>query len=365
MPGSKPTGGSTTPRRRGPDGRRAASPGDPAPGPLPAADAAVLAAVADWWRRHRAVVSADGPIGVAYSGGADSTALLVAAATHWPGRVRALHVHHGLQAAADAFAAHAAAQAARWGVPLTVLHTDARHARGDSPEDAARRARYRALAGAARAQGLAVVLLGHHAQDQAETLLLALTRGAGLPGLAAMPERRRIDGVWFGRPLLALDGTALRASLRAQGIGWVHDPTNDDPAYTRNRIRLQVVPALAQAFPSYAATFARSARHAAAAQQLLDELAAEDLARLGNPPRLAALQALSPQRLINVLRHWLRTCHGASGTDAQWREAARQIAAARTRGHAIELRVGAGRLRRAGDVVLFLPDGGAVTPQRL
>lgn len=352
MPASTPTGASATPRL-------AAAETAPVPQDLgrPGADPSVLAALDTWWRRHADALPPDGDIGVAYSGGADSTALLLAAAARWPGRVRALHVHHGLQAAADAFESHAAATAAGCGVPFTALRVDARPAPGDSPEDAARRARYQALADAARARGLAVVLLGHHAQDQAETVLLALTRGAGLPGLAGMPELRHLHGAWFGRPLLALDGTALRRWLEGQGVRWVHDPTNDDPAYTRNRIRLQVLPALAQAFPAYAATFARSARHAAAAQRLLDELAADDLARLGEPPALAGLRALSPERAVNALRRWLRQRHGTSGTDAQWQEVARQIAAARTRGHAIRLRVGQGTLVRTGAVLDYHPDG--------
>jgi len=300
---------------------------------------------------------------VAFSGGADSTALLLGAATRWPGRVRALHVHHGLQAAADAFEAQATAAAAQLGVPLTTLHVDARPDAGDSPEDAARRARYQALAQAAHEQGLAAVLLGHHAQDQAETVLLALSRGAGLPGLAAMPELRCIGGAWFGRPLLALDAAALRRWLDAHGIGYVIDPTNADPAYTRNRIRHRVLPALAQAFPSFADTVARSARHAAAAQRLLDELAAEDLSRLGDPPSLAGLRALSPERAINVLRHWLRERHATHGTEAQWREVARQIAAARTRGHAIRLRVGRGFLVRSGAVLGYQPDPSRSAPR--
>lgn len=353
MPASMPTGVSTTPRP-------AAAEPDPRPAG-PTADPAVLAALDAWWRRHGAALPSGAGLGVAFSGGADSTSLLLAAAARWPGRVHALHVHHGLQAAADAFEAHAAATAARWGAAFAALRVDARPAPGDSPEDAARRARYRALADAARARGLAAVLLGHHAQDQAETLLLALTRGAGLPGLAGMPERRRIHGVWFGRPLLALDGDALRRWLDGQGIAWVSDPTNADPAYTRNRIRLQVIPALAQAFPAYAATLARSARHAASAQRLLDELAAEDLARLGDPPALAGLRALSPERAINALRHWLRQRHGTSGTEAQWQEVARQIAAARTRGHAIQLRVGAGHLLRTGPVLDYRADAAPPT----
>ena len=158
------------------------------------------------------------PLAVAFSGGADSTALLLAAAQAWPGQVHAIHVHHGLQAAADDFERHCMAVCEQAGVPLHALRVDARHASGESPEDAARRARYRALAGAAQANGLACVLLGQHADDQVETLLLALSRGAGLPGLAAMPARFERHGMRFERPLLGTSGAALRQWLDDAGI---------------------------------------------------------------------------------------------------------------------------------------------------
>ncbi|MGQ9724972.1 MAG: ATP-binding protein, partial [Tepidimonas sp.] len=127
MPASTPTGDSTTPKP-------AAAESGPAVGTTIAPDPNVLAALDAWWSRHAAALPSQGDVGVAFSAGADSTSLLLAAAARWPGRVRALHVHHGLQAAADAFEAHAAATAARWGVPLTTLRVDARPVPGDSPE---------------------------------------------------------------------------------------------------------------------------------------------------------------------------------------------------------------------------------------
>lgn len=350
MPVSTPTGASATPRPRAPEAGVAAL-----------ADAAVVQALRDWWQRHRAQLPA-GPIGVAFSGGADSTALLLGACALWPGQVHALHVHHGLQAAADHFEAHARTQAQQWGVAFTALRVTVQISRGASPEDAARRARYQALAQAAQAHGLAVVLLGHHAQDQVESVLLALTRGAGVAGLAGMPACHRWHGVCFGRPLLGLDGAALRRGLQAHAVSWVEDPTNVDLRYTRNRLRATVLPALAQACPSYATTVARSARHAATAAALLAELAAEDLARLGEPPLLAGLRALSAERALNALRHWLRQRHGCAGTDAQWQEVARQLAAARTRAHQIRLRVGQGYLVRRGDRLDYEPDASPTAP---
>lgn len=293
------------------------------------------------------------PLAVAYSGGADSTILLLAAVRRWPGQVQAIHVHHGLQEAADAFEAHCRTACEALGVPLQVRRVAAGHASGESPEDAARRARYQALARAARDAGLQAVLLGQHADDQVETLLLALSRGAGLPGLAAMPPVFQREGMVFVRPLLALPARAIRDWLAGQGIAVVDDPTNTDLSFTRNRIRHVLLPALEQAFPQYRETFGRSARHAAQAQELLESVAAEDLARMGGAPALTALQQLPRARQANVLRHWLRSAHQASASAAQLEELLDQVADCRTRGHRIEIRVGAGTVRRAGERLAY------------
>ncbi len=303
------------------------------------------AALARWCERHP--LAADAQVAVAYSGGADSTALLLAANARWPGRVRALHVHHGLQAAADGFEAHARAFCERRGLPLQVMRVDASHAPGQSPEDAARQARYAALARLAQAAGAACVLLGQHADDQAETVLLALSRGAGLPGLSGMAERFERHGAWFGRPLLDLPAADLRAWLRAHGHAFVDDPSNGDPRFTRNRIRAVLMPAWQVCFEGFRPMLARSARHAAQAQRLLDELAAIDLARLGQPPAIEPLRALSRDRQANALRAWLRA-EGAAPSAAQLDELLGQVAACATRGHRIHLKVAAGIVTRDG-----------------
>lgn len=323
-----------------------------------AAENPCLGALSAWAVRHplpAAVSAATQPWAVAYSGGADSTALLLAARTLWPGQVRALHVHHGLQAAGDDFERHARLACDALGVQLQVIRVDARHAPGQSPEDAARQARYLALAAAARETGAACVLLGQHAQDQAETLLLALSRGAGLPGLAGMAESFERHGARFCRPLLGVDGQALRDWLDGQGIAYVVDPTNADERYTRNRIRARLLPALAAAFPAYAQTLARSARHAAQAQILLDEMAAEDLLAVGNPPVIKLLQTLSRARQANVLRHWLRAGWQAMPSEAQLEQALDQIAACTTRGHRIRLKLASGHLLRDGTGLRYQP----------
>jgi tRNA(Ile)-lysidine synthase len=294
------------------------------------------------------------PLAVAYSGGADSTVLLLAAAQRWPGQVQAIHVHHGLQDAADAFEDHCRAACAALGVPLQVRRVAARNAPGESPEDAARNARYQALARAAREAGVQAVLLGQHADDQVETLLLALSRGAGLPGLAAMPPVFRREGMVFVRPLLALGARAIRDWVAQEGIAVVEDPSNADTAFTRNRIRHRLLPALEECFPQYRETFARSSRHAAHAQELLETVAAEDLARMGGTPGLTALQQLARPRQANVLRHWLRTAHGASASTAQLEELLDQVADCTTRGHRIRIKVGHGFVERQGERLAYV-----------
>lgn len=335
----------------------------PTPRPKPANDAEVPAtpapiagqALAGWWQRHGEALPS-GPVAVAFSGGADSTALLHAATQFRPGQVVALHVHHGLQAAADHFAEHASRIAAALGADFRIARVDARPAPGQSPEDAARQSRYAALAQlASQAPAAAVVLLGQHADDQAETVLLALSRGAGLPGLAAMPERFERHGVLFGRPLLPVPGQALRDDLQAAGQPWVEDPTNTDPRYTRNRIRQQLMPAWREAFPDAVPALARTARHAAQAQRLLDELAELDARTTGLPPDIAALQALSPDRQGNLIRHWLRCGHGVAPSAAQMEALQQQVRACTTRGHRIELRVAGGFVVRQGGALGYTP----------
>ena len=295
------------------------------------------------------------PLAVAYSGGADSTALLLACAGKWPGQVVAMHVHHGLQAAADDFARHCQRVCDSLSVPLQVSKLDARHARGESPEAAARQARYKAFEALAKEdQGsctIKTVAIAQHSDDQVETLLLALSRGAGLPGLSAMPQQWQRGGLTYCRPLLQVSSADLRRWLSAQGASFVEDPTNSEQRFTRNRIRAQVLPALQACFAQFRDTFARSSRHAAQAQTLLVEVATEDLARIGVPPDISALQKLSRPRLANVLRHWLLRQHQACASSAQLDQLMAQVEACRTRGHQLHLKVGNGFCVRRGKVL--------------
>lgn len=292
-------------------------------------------------------------IAVAYSGGADSTALLHAAAAQWPGRVTAIHIHHGLQAAADDFVRHCEAACSAIGVPLHVVHVEAKNASGESPEDAARKARYSALAGKALELGTPLVALAQHADDQVETLLLALSRGAGVAGLAGMPAEFERFGVRFVRPLLDMGAQAVRDELAVRGIGYIDDPTNSDLAYTRNKIRHRLLPALREVFPHYRETFARSARNMALAQESLAQAATELIATVGNPPNIALLQSLPRASQGNLLRHWLKTQFGATGSEAQMNELLDQIADCTNRGKGIRIKVASGFVERRSAVLTF------------
>lgn len=333
-------------------GAEADNPQDAAPCRIfPAAGCASMDATLS---RALAALEPELPLAVAFSGGADSTALLVACARRWPGQMTAIHVHHGLQAAADDFERHCKAVCDRLNVAFHSVRVDARHEPGESPEEAARKARYDALGEAAAQLGMRVVLLAQHADDQVETMLLALSRGAGLPGLAAMPARFERHGVRFERPLLGVSGPAIRAWLAAEGIEFIEDPTNADIAFTRNRIRHGLIPALEKTFPQFRETFARSARHAAQAQALLGEMAAEDLARIGQPPLIDELRKLGRARQANVLRHWLRVAHQAAPSTAQLEELLDQVTACATRGHRIRIKVASGFVERVGGRLVYL-----------
>lgn len=292
------------------------------------------------------------PLAVAYSGGADSTALLVACARKWPGQVHAIHIHHGLQAAADGFEQHCQRICAQLGVPLAVRRVDGRHRPGQSPEDAARHARYKAIEAVALDEYAQVAIkniaIAQHADDQVETLLLALSRGSGLPGLSAMPATWARAGLTYHRPLLEVSASEIRAWLLGRAVAWIEDPTNTDERFTRNRIRARLLPALESVFPQFRDTFARSAGHAAQAHAVLLEVAQQDLALIGVPPTIATLKGLSRPRQANALRHWLNSCHQSVPSTAQLEELMDQIAACRTRGHQIHIKVGVGFAERRG-----------------
>jgi tRNA(Ile)-lysidine synthase len=295
-------------------------------------------------------------VGVAYSGGADSTALLLSAAKRWPGRIQALHVNHGMQDAAVDFERHCIQFCGQWGIAIRVAQLRVRPEAGESPEDAARSARYRALAILSSELAIENVLLAQHADDQVETVILALSRGAGLPGLSGMADSFTRHGVRFHRPVLDQSALALRHWLTVAGIPFIEDPSNANTALTRNRIRHVLMPTLVQAFPACRETFARSARHAAQAQELLRDLAVIDAAVTGLPPLIAVLQTLSEARQANVLRYWLHSVHAVAPSAAQLAELLKQLAACQTRGHHLRLKVATGYVVRNAKELQYLPE---------
>ncbi|WP_210545737.1 tRNA lysidine(34) synthetase TilS [Rhodoferax sp. PAMC 29310] len=295
------------------------------------------------------------PLAVAYSGGADSTALLLACAEKWPGQVHAIHIHHGLQSAADEFEANCRLFCTHLAVPLTVKRVNARATAGQSPEDAARRARYGAIQALAfdecAESTIKSIAVAQHADDQVETILLAMSRGSGLPGLSGMAGRWVRNGLTFYRPLLKVGGADIREWLASRSVNFVEDPTNTDESFTRNRIRARLLPVLHATFPQFRDTFTRSAVHIAQAQAILEEVAEQDLVGVGSPPVIKKLQQLSQHRQANVLRHWLAFAFDSVPSAAQLDELQRQIARCVTRGHQIRIKVGAGFVERRGTVL--------------
>ncbi len=247
---------------------------------------------------------------VGYSGGVDSHVLLHGLATRRldDRTLAALYVDHGLQAASAVWGEHCAGVCRELDIPFRVLKIDAQPAPGESPEAAARHARYAALA--AELGPDSALLTAHHRDDQAETLLLQLLRGAGPHGLAAMPAVSRLGQGWLLRPLLEVDRAELLAYARAHDLRWIEDASNQDPGFDRNYLRHRVLPLLRERWPAANRTLARSAQLCAETARWLDEEAAADWAgTVTDRPdglSLPALRALSERRRRHLLRYWLR-----------------------------------------------------------
>jgi tRNA(Ile)-lysidine synthase len=253
---------------------------------------------------------------VAFSGGLDSSVLLYAlqaCASSLPAEIGAVHVNHGLQAHAARWEAHCRQICETLGVHYASLPVDATAAPGESPEAAARAARYAALARWLRAGHC--LLTAQHRDDQAETLLLQLLRGSGVHGLAAMPESSAFGKGLHLRPLLDYPRSDLHAWALDAGLVWIEDPSNLDTAFDRNFLRASVLPVLRQRWPATASSLARSAGHCAEAADLVGQLAELDLQHVLGPQAgtlsVAGLDSLPVARCRNVLRHWIRAGSGA------------------------------------------------------
>ncbi|MGC4010706.1 MAG: tRNA lysidine(34) synthetase TilS [Pseudomonas sp.] len=252
---------------------------------------------------------------VALSGGLDSTVLLhllvqIASRKALP-PISAIHVHHGLQVAADAWPEHCQRFCDSLGVPMRVVRVQVDE--GASLERAAREARYAAFT-EALGEG-ECLLTGQHRDDQAETVLFRMFRGAGVRGLSGMAASRPLGAGQLLRPLLDFTRQALEAYARQHGLSWVEDPSNSSDDYDRNYLRNRILPGIVQRWPSAVESIARSAEHLAEAEALLGELAQNDLVAAGARSEyigmqlpslsLAALAELSEPRQRNALRHWL------------------------------------------------------------
>ncbi|MDG4835595.1 tRNA lysidine(34) synthetase TilS [Micromonospora sp. WMMD967] len=285
-----------------------------------AALAPPVAAIRVAVRRALTGLPSDGPVLVACSGGADSLALAAATAFVAPrlGRGTVLvSVDHGLQGGSAERAEAVAAWARGAGFTAASVVRVEVAGRPGGPEAAAREARYEALVEAARQHGAVAVLTGHTRDDQAETVLLALARGAGPRGLAGMPARRELDGVPLLRPLLEIGRDETRAACAVLGLSPWQDPHNTDPSYARSRVRADLLPALVRALgPGVVDNLARTARLVAADNAALDELAATALAAARHPDGglwAPALLALTPAVRGRVLHAWARELGAQAG----------------------------------------------------
>ena len=254
------------------------------------------------------------PIAVAFSGGLDSTVLLDACCqVVGAARVVALHVHHGLQPAAEGWPEACRREAERLGAGFQVLRAVGAPARGDSIEAWARTERYRLLFEAATSIGAAALMTAHHADDQLETVLMAMARGSGLDGLSGIAARDHREGVLLMRPLLALRRKDLAREATERGLTWIEDPSNASERHLRNAVRRRVVPVLDAVLPGIGSRLDETVMLLSQARAALETVAAQDLAAAAWADPVAgfdaldrrALAALPPPRQAWALRAWV------------------------------------------------------------
>ena len=248
---------------------------------------------------------------IGYSGGVDSHVLLhlCASITTLKDKIAAVYVHHGLQTEAEYWARHCEKTAQSLGVDFIVLRVNAVASLGESPEEAARNARYTALKSLIGIND--VLLVAQHRDDQLETVLLQLFRGSGLRGLSAMPELMAFGQGVMLRPLLNVSKFAIDDYAQAHALNWVDDPSNLSNDYDRNFLRNEVLPLLKQRWPACDKTVARSARHCADAQVVISALADELFCQVFNVvDKTLCISQLKSYEIAQqqlVIRHWFQT----------------------------------------------------------
>ena len=319
--------------------------------PVAVVHAALAAALAD----H---VPVRASVAVALSGGIDSMVLLdalVPLARLRGTTLTAVHVNHGISPRAEHWATFCAEQCALRGVTLVTRVLALRRGQRANLEAVARHARYRML----READADVIALAHHADDQAETVLLQLLRGAGPRGLSAMPRfAPGTPALW--RPLLDLTRATLAGYAAERGIAWIVDESNADIHHKRNLVRHEIAPRLAAHFPGYPATLSRAALHQAEASNLFDALASDDAqgAMVDGEldcARLNALSASSPPRARNLLRWFLRSHGLRAPSEARLMDMLRQLVAARSDTRTQILHDGAEIGCHRGSIVVHAP----------
>lgn len=311
----------------------------------------------------RPLLSPQARLVLGLSGGLDSMVLLevlrrLSGALDF--RLSCVHVNHNISPNAGRWAAFCARSCKRHGIALALHEVDLAPYRAEGLEAAARRARYAVYAGQGSAD---FVVLAQHLDDQAETLLLQLLRGAGVKGGAAMPlirQQGRGGNAALApailRPMLELTRQQIEAYASANKLEWVEDESNADTRFDRNYLRHRVLPVLGQAFPAYRVTLARAAGHLAEASLLLDQLAAADAKRAvkGNKLALAALRRMDLARAKNLLR-WLLLRQGAAAPETErLQEGLRQLLEAGDDA-AVRVALGASELRRYAGYAYLLP----------
>jgi tRNA(Ile)-lysidine synthase len=279
-------------------------------------------------------------IAIAFSGGLDSAVLLHLCSnyakqhsTHFI----AFHVHHGISSNADQWVEHCRQQCAELNLPFEAAYVQLENTSEEGIEAAARNKRYAALGELCRMHQVDIILTGHHQDDQAETMLLQLLRGTGVAGLCGMQQCHRAagllgnDNLLLARPLLACARAELESCAEQHKITHIEDESNVDLRYTRNALRHQIMPLLAQHFPGYQTRFARTAHHAQSALSLLEQLAEQDYERCRVQSNLAihSLQQLPEARIDNVLRYWLSAHQVKMPSTARLAEMRKQLLHAR------------------------------------
>lgn len=285
----------------------------------------------------------DKKIIIAYSGGVDSQVLLVALAAlkqrkQLSNNIVVCHVNHGLSPNADSWQAFAQQQCDRFSLPLITRKLQLKKQPQQSLEAIARDARYQVLIQASVEP--AFIVTGHHLNDQTETFLLALKRGSGLKGLSAMPENSVLAQHNLLRPLLSVSREEILSYAQQHELSWIEDESNTDEHYDRNFLRHQIIPALSERWPSINKTIARSAGHCFEAQQLLNELAEQDLTVCQTAPdklSIVKLNSLSEARLKNLLRHFLASHQLLMPTEQQLAQICQQLNANSDKSPVIQL----------------------------